>query len=612
MPRPLTVPDLLLQRLAATPERLAFRYPSSDGAEATLTWRETAERVRHIASGLQALGLRSEQCCALVSGTRIEWILADLGVLCAGGGTTTVYPSSPQEDCTYILADAGCVVAFVENAEQLAKLQASRASLPALLKVVLFEGSAADGDSWVMSLQELEALGRERERAEPGQFERTAQAVRPEHVATIIYTSGTTGKPKGVRLTHDGWVYQSEAAESVGLFSADDHQLLWLPLSHAMGKVLEVCALRVGFVTTVDGRVPQLMENLERLKPTFMGAPPRIFEKIYAKLVTAAEQNGGVQSVLVRWALRVAGRVARERREGRRASGLLRLELALADRLVFAKIRRRFGGRMRFMFSGSAPLPRELAEFFHVAGLLILEGYGLTETSAGAVLNRMDGFRFGSVGRPLAGTEIRIEPDGEILLKSRGVMQGYQNLPDETQAALTDDGWLRTGDIGELDEAGYLRVTDRKKDMIKTSTGLYVAPQKVEALVKAHCPYVGHVVVHGDERSYCSALIALDADAIKQWASTSGASTKTYAELARHPEVRALIEPAIAKVNARLTSHETIRKFALLSEELTIESGLLTPSMKLKRKAAEARFATTLDSLYRDPSVESPELGEQR
>ncbi len=597
MPSPKTVADLLLHRLELSPDRLAFSYPAGDGDHVALTWRQTGERVRAIASGLAALGLENEQCCALVSGTRIEWILADLGVLCAGGATTTVYPSSPVADCGFILGDAGCVLAFVENIEQLAKVQEHRSALPNLRKVILFEGDSGS-DDWVMSLTELERLGQERSHSRPEEFERRARAVRPDQLATIIYTSGTTGRPKGVRLTHDGWVYQSEVAETVKLFTPDDHQLLWLPLSHAFGKVLEVCALRVGFATTVDGRVPQLMDNLARVRPTFMGAPPRIFEKIYSKLMLATEESSGLKRALLTWAFDVGRAVSRVRQTGREPTGLLALKLKVADKLVFSKVRLRFGGRMRFMFSGSAPLPRDLAEFFHAAGLLILEGYGLTETSGGAVLNSLDAFAFGSVGKPNPGTELRIADDGEVLLKSRGMMQAYQNLPEDTQAAVTRDGWLRTGDIGEIDAQGFLRITDRKKDLIKTSNGQYVAPQKVEALVKAHCPYVGQVVVHGDKRGYCSALIALDADAIRQWAKETGAGDLPYAELAKRPDVRALIEPAIEKVNATLSNHESIRKFALLSEELTIENGLLTPSMKLRRKIAEQRFAATLESLY--------------
>jgi long-chain acyl-CoA synthetase len=592
-----TLTDLFLDRIRTTPDRLAFRYPSGESDFLDMSWGEAGSRVRAIACGLIALGLRPEQCCAIMSGTRVEWILADLAVLCAGGATTTVYPSSAPPEAGFVLSDSGCVVAFVEDSEQLAKVRACRNDLPALAKVVLLEGDPGD-DDWVVSLSVLEALGAEHDRLHPDAFDERAKGVRAASLATIIYTSGTTGQPKGVRLTHDAWVYQSEAGEAIKLFSPDDHQYLWLPLSHAFGKVLEVCAIRVGFSTTVDARIPKLMDNLAVVQPTFMGAPPRIFEKIYGKVMLSAEQTSGVKRAIFDWAISVGRAASRVQQAGKKPTGLLLLKQKLADKLVFSKIRARFGGRMRFMFSGAAPLPYELAEFFHAAGLLILEGYGLTETAAGAVLNRLDHYAFGTVGAPLPGTELRLDEDGEILLKSRGLMLGYHNRPEETLAALTPDGWLRTGDVGELDERGFLRITDRKKDLIKTSSGLYVSPQKIAGLVKAQCPYVAQVVVHGDRRSHCVALLSLDGDAIKAWAREAGLGEASLRELALKPEVRALIQPVIERVNSSLASHEVIRGFNILPEELSIENGLLTPSMKLRRKAAEQRYQSVLDSLY--------------
>ena len=593
-----TLTELFLHRIRTTPDRLAFRYPSGESDFLDMSWAEAGSRVRAIACGLMALGLRPEQCCAIMSGTRVEWILADLGVLCAGGATTTVYPSSAAPEAGFVLSDSGSVIAFVEDAEQLEKVRACRKDLPALAKVVLLQGNPGD-DDWVVSLSALEALGAEHDRKQPNAFDERARGVKAQSLATIIYTSGTTGQPKGVRLTHDAWVYQSEAGDELKLFSPEDHQYLWLPLSHAFGKVLEVCAIRVGFSTTVDSRIPKLMDNLALVRPTFMGAPPRIFEKIYGKVMLAAEQTSGMKRAIFDWAISVGRAASRVRQEtGNAPTGLLAWKQKLADKLVFSKIRERFGGRMRFMFSGAAPLPYELAEFFHAAGLLILEGYGLTETAAGAVLNRMDNYAFGTVGKPLPGTELRLDDDGEILLKSRGVMLGYHNRPEETQAALTPDGWLRTGDVGELDQRGFLRITDRKKDLIKTSSGLYVSPQKIAGLVKAQCPYVAQVVVHGDRRSHCVALVSLDGDAVKAWARDAGLGEAALGELALKPEVRALIQPVFDRVNVVLASHEVIRGFTILPEELSIENGLLTPSMKLRRKAAEQRYQNVLDSLY--------------
>jgi len=589
-----TLAQMFLLRVQATPRALAYQYPSSDDEYSQLTWAQAGEQVRALACGLLALGLVGEDRCAIIANTCIEWILADLAVLCCGGATTTVYPTSTEDECRYILSDSESVVAFVQDLEQLEKLRATRARLPRLRQIVLIQG-AITGDPGVLSWPELLALGKRYDATHPNAYEQAAASVTPDQLATLVYTSGTTGVPKGVRLSHDGWVYQAETGATLEhLLSPADHQYLWLPLSHVFGKVLELSAIRVGFPTTVDCRVPRLLENLPRVRPTFMGAPPRIFEKLYAKIVLAAEQRGGLKARLFRWARRVGFEVSSVRRRGQQPGKVLRLRYALADRLVFAKLRARFGGRMRFMFSGSAALSEELAAFFHSAGLLVLEGYGLTESSAGAVCNRLDAFAFGSVGKPLPGTQLKLDTDGEILLKSRGVMRGYHNLPAETAATLTADGWLRTGDIGHLDERGFLYIKDRKKDLIRTSTGLYVAPQKLESLLKAHCPYIAQSVVHGDGRKYCSALITLDNDLLSQAASP----VPDGANAASGAHATALVHEAIARVNATVAAHERIERFAILATDLSVENQLLTSSMKVRRRLVEQRYASLLDSLY--------------
>jgi len=595
-----TLAELFLARIRSTPDALAYQFPAADGAYGQLSWRETGERVRALAAGLRALRLTREERCAIISGTRIEWILADFAILCAGGATTTIFPSSSSDDCRHIMSDSGSVLAFVESGEQLAKLRAMRAELGALRKVVLLDGEAP-GDDWVISLAELEALGRRYDDAHPSELDQVARSIEPTQLATLAYTSGTTGQPKGVRLTHDGWLYQTQAVMALGLFSERDHQYLWLPLSHSMGKVLELFALRAGFPTTVDARVSLLLENLGRVRPTFMGAPPRIFEKMYARFELAAEQAGAVERAIFRWACRVGVAVSRVKRAGGKPSPLLRAQFALLDKLVFARVRARFGGRMRFMFSGAAALPVKLAEFFHAAGLLILEGYALTETCAGAVLNRPQSFAFGTVGVANPGTEIALDVDGEILLRSRGVMQGYHKLADETRAALTHDGWLRTGDIGELSAHGYLRITDRKKDLIKTSTGLSVAPLKLERRIKAECPCITHVFVHGQDRPFCSALIEVDPELL-----TALLRQNQPDAAAPAPAVAALIRAAIARVNSTVAQHEMIRRFALVDRPLSVEDGLLTASMKMRRRAVAQRYRNLLDSFYQGPS---PGLG---
>ncbi len=589
-----TVPDLLLDRIAATPDREAFRHRHGTTWH-SLTWAEVGTRIRNVAAGLRSLGLADEERCAILSGTRIEWVLVDLGVLCAGGATTTIYPASTPDEIVYILDDSASAYVFAENDAQVEKLVAKRAQLPGVRRVIVLDGEGRN-DDWVITLAQLEAKGRDHDASHRDDYEKIARAIRPDALATLIYTSGTTGKPKGVELIHDCWVYEAEAIDGLGLLRPDDVQFLWLPLAHSFGKVLEVAQLRIGFATAIDGVIDRLVENLGVVQPTFVAAVPRIFEKVHNKVVTGATEGGGAKAKIFAWAMGVGRRCSKLEQQGKRPGGLLALQRAIAHKLVFSKLQARFGGRLRFFVSGSAPLARELAEFFHAAGVLILEGYGLTESSAASFVNRPDHYKFGTVGPPLPGTEVKIAPDGEILFTNRGIMRGYHNQPEATADAL-DGRWLRTGDIGELDADGFLKITDRKKDLIKTSGGKYVAPQMIEGLLKANCPYVSQVVVHGDNRNYVTALVTLDEEAVRGWAKGHGIDGDLDA-LTKRPEVSALVKSALDPINATLPSYATVKKFAILPADLTVESGELTTSLKVKRKVVESKYKDVLDGLY--------------
>jgi long-chain acyl-CoA synthetase len=596
-----TIPELLLQRVAATPATSAFLHPRGD-AWSTVSWQQLGERVRAVACGLRALGLRMEERCALLSGTRLEWIVADLGTLCAGGATTTIYPSNTAEDCVYIVNDSEAVFVFAENEEQVRKLSPRRNELPTVKKVIVFDGTPS-ADGWVMSLEQLTELGRKSDAREPAAFEAVARSVRPGDLATLIYTSGTTGRPKGVELTHDCWVYEAEAIDALGILTVDDLQYLWLPLAHSFGKVLEVAQLRIGFLTAIDGRVERLVDNLARIRPTFIAAVPRIFEKIYNRVIGGARDAGGATYAIFKWALRVGAEVSRLRQAGQARRGLLAWKHALATRLVFSKLQARFGGRLRFFVSGSAPLSRTVAEFFHAADVLILEGYGLTESSAATCVNVPSRYRFGTVGPPLPGTELRIAEDGEILIRGRGVMRGYHRLPEATAEALDPGGWLHTGDLGQIDD-GFLAVTGRKKDLLKTSNGKYIAPAELELKLKITCPQISQVLVHGNNRHFVSALVSIDPEAIQAWAAANGQARKSYEELVRSPEVFSLVQQCVTTLNGKLASFESIKKFVLLPQDLTVETGDLTPSLKLKRQVVERKYRALLDELYRDAVVE--------
>lgn len=597
-----SVAALFRWRVGETPDSLAYRFPH--GAElASLTWRQTDERVRRMAAGLLALGLRPEERSAILCSTRLEWILIDLAIGCAGGATTTIYPSSTGEDCAFILENSDTRFVFAENDDQVAKLTAQKVELGKVERVIVIDaGSGGARPEWVISLTDLEERGRELLAREPDAVDRVIDAIQPHNLATIIYTSGTTGKPKGVELPHDAWLFEAQAIDEVKMWRPGDESLLWLPLAHSFGKVLQVGQIRIGSLTTVDGRVDRIVENCAKVRPQVMAAAPRIFEKVYGKLVTDIRGKGGFLAAFFDWAVPVGIEFSRCLQAKKAPDPYLRIRYWIADRLLFRKVRGIFGGSIRFFISGSAPLARELAEFFHAAGLPIMEGYGLTETSAATFVNRLDDFRFGTVGKPLPGASVKLAEDGEILLGGRGVMRGYWKLPEDSKAVL-QDGFLATGDIGEIDADGFLRITDRKKDLIKTSGGKYIAPQRLEAGLKLHCPYIAHVIVHGDRRNFCSALITLDEESMKKWARAHDAEGRAYTELTQDPRVVAMVAAAVEKLNATLAKFETLKKFRILPKDLSLEAGDLTPSMKVRRKVVEQKHRDILDEFYKDPAL---------
>jgi long-chain acyl-CoA synthetase len=587
---------MFFHRVAETPDHNAFQFPVGDGWQ-WLTWKETSNRVSAIAGGLRSLGIENEQRCAILSSTRIEWILADLGIVCAGAATTTVYPSNTPEECAYILTDSASRIVFVEDENQLAKLKEVRDLLPEVIKVIIFDGVPGD-DDWVLTLDQLEELGRKHASEHPGELAQIIGSIEKDHLATLIYTSGTTGKPKGVELVHDCWIFCAQAIDAMNIIDLNDHQYLWLPLAHSFGKVLEAMQLLIGFPTTVDGRIPKLVENLAIIKPTWMAAAPRIFEKVYNKVISGAQEKGGMKLKIFTWALKIGRQVSALQQEGRQPGGWLKFKHGIANKLVYSKLKTLFGGNVRFFISGGAPLSRDIAEFFHAMGILILEGYGLTETSAATFINLPSKAKFGTVGPAIGDTEVQIaEADGEILLRGRGVMRGYHGKPELTAEVLDGDGWFATGDIGKLDEDNYLSITDRKKDLIKTSGGKYIAPQLIESKLKTLCPYIGQVVVHGDKRNFCAALLTVDEESITKWASDNGVEG-SYEELTKNERINQMVQDAVEELNGDLARYETIKKWALLPKDLTVEDGELTPSLKVKRKVVEKKYVSILDSFY--------------
>jgi long-chain acyl-CoA synthetase len=608
--RPPSVAAVFLDRVAATPDAEAYRYPvppaSGQGPDdwKSLSWAQAAERVYAIAAGLIELGVQPEQRVALSSSTRVEWILADLGIMCAGAATTTIYPQTNADESAFILSDSGSKVLFAENAEQLAKAREKRAELPELTHVVVIDPAGAETGDWVLTLAELEQRGAAYLQKNPDLIKEKVGAITKDQLATLIYTSGTTGRPKGVRLPHDNWSYMAKAIAATGLVSSEDVQYLWLPLAHVFGKVLTSGQIEVGHVTAVDGRVDKIIENLPIVQPTYMAAVPRIFEKVYNGVAAKARAGGGAKYKIFQWAAEVAREYAKAAQDNFRRTGTVSVPFGLgakhkvADALVYSKIREAFGGNLRACVSGSAALAPEIGYFFSGAGIHILEGYGLTESSAASFVNPGEAYRTGTVGKPLPGTEVRIADDGEILLRGPGIMEGYHQLPEKTAEVLEPDGWFHTGDIGELSPDGYLRITDRKKDLIKTSGGKYIAPAEVEGQFKAVCPYVSNILVHGADRNFCTALIALDELAIVEWAKENGLEGKPYAEIVAAPATVEMVDGYVKQLNEGLQRWQTIKKFRLLPRDLDVEHGEITPSLKLKRPVVEREYKHLIEEMY--------------
>jgi long-chain acyl-CoA synthetase len=599
---PPSVGAMLRRRVQLTPARPAFQYPDARDAWKTYTWSDVGDLSDAIAAGLLSAGVEHEQRVAIASTTCVEWILACYGTALAGAATTTIYPNTTDEDVAYILFDSESVVAFVEDAEQAAKITAHPELDQQVRVIVLFAG-AGDGDR-IVPWDEFLTRGRAYAKEHPDAVKKATEATGPDTLATLIYTSGTTGQPKGVELVHQSWTYLAVAIDTMHFIEMDDVQFLWLPLSHVFGNCLLFIQLQIGFSSAVDGRLDRIVANLGEVKPTFMCGAPRIFEKVRSAVLTG-ENSVGLKGSIARWAF-AKGRAAMPYRlDGKPLPKLLAVQYAVADKLVFSKLRARLGGRMKFMVSGSAKLSRQIQAWFYSAGLLIVEGYGLTETSAVAHVNHWSEPKFGTVGRVAPGMDRMIADDGEVLVRGPLVMRGYHNSPEATAEAIDAEGWFHTGDIGILDDDGFLRITDRKKDLMKTSGGKYVAPQKVEGTIVANVPLVSQAIAVGDGQKYVGALLVLEPDALRRWAERTGKAGLGYAEMTRLPGVRHWIDHQMKRANSKLERWETVKKYAILDHELTVDSGEVTPNMKVRRANVVKDNQEIVDALFEPVEDES-------
>jgi long-chain acyl-CoA synthetase len=593
-----SVGAMFVDRVAKSPAKEAFRSPTDAGDWTSYTWQQTSDEVMELAAGLIAEGVGLEDRVAIASSTRLHWILADFAIMCAGGANTTVYPNTQADDAAYILSDSDSQWLFAEDQSQVDKVMQIRGDVPELRRIILMEGSG-DGD-FVLSWDELRAKGRALLAQQSDTVTERIGQTKSDGLATLIYTSGTTGKPKGVELTHGCWTYEAAAMQALKVVVEDDTHFLWLPLSHVFGKVLISAQLQIGFLTVVDGRVPEIINNLPIIQPTIMAAVPRIFEKIHAGVVGRTEEAGGLKLKIFNWAFDVGGEVLRKNNAGESVSFLLGLKHKIANKLVFSKIQQALGGNMNIMISGSAKLNQEIAEWFAAAGLVILEGYGLTETSGATCVVRPGNIQLGTVGEPLPGTQVRIADDGEILIKGPGLMRGYRNREKANDEAFAPgDGWFATGDIGVVED-NQVKITDRKKDLVKTSGGKYIALGAIETLFKAETGLASACLVIANQRNFASALIALDPDAIEAYALSHDLGTTDIKELAKNEQVNAEIQAAFERLNAKLNRWETIKTFRILDYVIDPETtpNQITPSLKIKRKNVELENAELIESMY--------------
>ena len=590
-----TLHRMFLNRIAEGGDSVRYMVPGDHGYT-PVTYRQVGDAAREIGLGLMALGLSRGDRVAILATTRLEWCLADIGSTLGGFVTVPIYPSNLPDQVEYILAHSRARAVFVEDESQYNKVAGVRSRLPHLSSVVTMAGGV-EGKEGATTLSALRERGKAHGSGNPGALEARAEEILPTDDLTIIYTSGTTGPPKGVVTRHSNYAFNVTSALEAVNVPRGSMFLQFLPLAHSLGRLEHFLAFDAMAVSSFARSLQTVAEDLAAVRPEIMVSVPRLYEKFYARVLAKVEEDGGLKKAIFEWALGVGREASRCRQQGGEPRGLLALKNGIADRLVFGKIRARMGGRLRFFISGGAPLSREIAEFLHAIGVLILEGYGLTETSTVTTVNRLERYKFGTVGKALPGTEIRIAADGEILVRGPHIFREYFNDPAATREAIDPDGWLHTGDIGALDEEGFLRITDRKKDIIVTSGGKNIAPQNLENLLK-NDRYISQAFVFGDRKKYLTALLTLAPEEIVAWATKQGIADRSVEALAKHPEVLQLMRERVDEVNRGLASFEQVKKFAVLGTDFSQETGELTPTLKVRRKVVVEKYGRILDDLY--------------
>lgn len=589
-----TLLNSLLETRHRPNQHQAARFVKN-GRWQTMSWQEYFAATAKIGMALKELGVEPTDRVAIFSNTRIEWALTDMAIMGIGAVTVPIYQSSIPTEIEFILNNSEAKVVFLENQALLEKWKTIAEKTPSVRWVVSFEITNSN-DERLIQLGRVYEIGEKALSEKPDAFVDTCENRTLNELATIVYTSGTTGVPKGVQLTHEQIMSEIQDVFTILDVSEKDSSLTFLPFAHILGRVEHWGHVHIGWMMGYAESIDRIKNGLLEIKPTFLVAVPRIFEKVYNGIVSKAEAQKSKKKIF-QWAMKVGLQVSDAKSSKRSISLPILAQYQLARKLVFDKLVEGLGGRLRFAFSGGAPLSKEIARFFHAANIYILEGYGLTETTAGAFVNSMYDYKFGTVGKAIGDVQTKLAEDGEILIKSKKVMTGYYKNDAATREVFTEDGWFATGDIGELTPDGFLRITDRKKDLIKTAGGKFVAPQKLENLLKLN-KYISNVLIHGDKRKYVIALVTVNFDEINRLASENGITTRDHAQLVRQNIVKEVIRQAVADTNSQLASHESIKAFEILPEDFTIDSGELTPSLKVRRKFCDKKYAPVIDKLY--------------
>ncbi len=571
----------------------AYRWFTAPGQTEEISWSGFYRQMRQAARALIALGIEKDDKVTILSYSCYRWVLCDMAIAAIGAQTIGIYHSLPWPDVSYIVGHSDSVVAFAEDPVQLDKLFRMRDRIPQVRKVVLFSGAVPD-DDWAIDFDTFLDMGND---VSEDALDRRISAVSPEDVAGIVYTSGTTGVPKGAMLTHDNITFTAQSVAGSVLWYPEDEVFLFLPLAHVFARTTVYTTLLAGCTLTFCRGIDFIAEDIKAARPHWFPSVPRIYEKVHAKVTGMAAAKGGTALKIFNWAFSVGHEVGELKLAKKPIPLLLGLKHRLAEKLVLSKLQEALGGRVRWCISGAAPLNPDIGRWFHAAGVLIVEGIGMTENTSFSNLNRYDNYRFGWVGPPGPGIEQKIAEDGEILFRGRNVMKGYYKMPEETAETITEDGWLKTGDVGEIDEENFLRITGRKKEIIVTSGGKNIAPARIEGIL-ATSRYINQVMVVGDQHNYLTALVTIDPDNTAEYARQRGIAFSSAEDLGNHPDIVSLIESEVAEKNKELPSFETIKRVRLVPE-FTIENGLLTPTMKVKKKRVFRQYAAEIEALYR-------------